>query len=67
MLLICKESVKTDSDILFTKDKEYEFIAVDNRWTRITMKDYNFVGYFKKDDEGFKRWSSQEFKDEYFK
>jgi len=70
MLLKCKENVyawnDVDKDIFFTKGNTYEFIPVDNRWTRVTMKEYNFIGYVKKDDDKFKRWMSKEFKEQYF-
>lgn len=67
MNLKCIDTVTTSFDIiLFTKDKVYEFIPVDNRYTRVTMKHLNFVGYVKKDDEGFKRWMGKEFKEQYF-
>lgn len=67
MNIKCKETIKTSFDNnLFTKDKIYEFIPVDNRYTRVVMKEYNFVGYIKKDDEGYKRWLSKDFKNQYF-
>lgn len=51
---------------LFTKDKVYNFIPVDNRYTRVIMKDYKFIGYVEKDDEGYKRWMGKEFKESNF-
>lgn len=70
MNIKCKENVYAWNDandsIFFTKGKVYEFTPVDNRWTKVTMKDYNFIGYVEKDDEKFKRWMSQEFKEKYF-
>lgn len=70
MNIKCKENVYAWNDvndsIFFTEGKVYEFISVDNRYARVTMKDYNFIGYVKKDDEKFKRWMSQEFKEKYF-
>ena len=63
MKLKCNEVVYSMfKDILFTQDNTYEFMPVDNRFTKIN----NYIGYFLKDDEGFKRWSSKEFKDLYF-
>lgn len=68
MNLKFKEDINDILEIgrLFTKDKIYDFIPVDNRYTRITMKEYNFIGYIKKDDEGYKRWMGKEFKEKYF-
>lgn len=48
-------------DVLFLKDKEYEFIKVDNRFTRVN----GFCGY--SIDEGkYKRWITPEFFNKYF-
>lgn len=64
MKLKCKETVKDsfEMDVLFEKDKEYDFIEVNNKFT----KRNDFIGYFIKDEDGFKRWSTREFKDNYF-
>jgi hypothetical protein len=71
LILICKETIYAwehiKTDTLFTKHKAYEFIPVDNRYTRVTMKEHNLIGYIKKDDEKYKRWISNEFKEQYFK
>lgn len=67
MNIKCKETIKTSfNKTLFTKDKIYEFIPVNNRYTEVIMKEYNFIGYIKKDDEGYKRWLSRDFKKQYF-
>lgn len=63
----CIKTVKSDfNGNIFTKDKVYNFIPVDNRYTRVTMKGYNFIGYIKKDDEGYKRWLGKDFKEQHF-
>lgn len=64
MILICKETIKgiPGEEILFTKNAKYEFVEVDNKYT----KRNNFVGYFVRDDENNKRWCSKKFKEEYF-
>ena len=63
MNLKCKTTVKStpEEDILFTKDKIYNFTPRDNKWT----KSRGFVGYAT-DDENYKRWFSFTFKDTYF-
>lgn len=68
MKILCIKTVMDQfgRNVLFTKGKEYDFVPVDNRYTRVTMKGYNFIGYIKKDDEGYKRWISEKFKNEYF-
>jgi len=67
MKIRCKETINSDFDTtIFTQNKRYEFIPVNNRYTNVTMKDYNFIGYVQKDDEGYKRWLSKDFKDQYF-
>ena len=64
MKLICKETVYSDfKDILFIKDNIYDFEQINNRYSKLNC----YIGYFKKDDEGFKRWNSRQFKEEYFK
>lgn len=65
MILICKETINAWSDgtgRLFTNGIPYDFIPVDNRYT----KQNNFIGYIRKDDEGYKRWLTKEFKEKYF-
>lgn len=67
MNLKCIETINGSfNKSLFTKDTIYEFIPVDNRYTRVIKKEYNFVGYINKDDEGYKRWLSKDFKNKYF-
>lgn len=63
-ILKCKETIKDvyGLSVLFIKGKEYEFVKIENRFT----KQHNFVGYIKKDEEGNKRWITKEFKDSYF-
>ena len=63
MNLKCKIKVKStpEEDILFTKDKIYNFIPRENKWTKLN----GFIGYAK-DDENYKRWFSFTFKDTYF-
>jgi hypothetical protein len=65
-LLKCIKSVMNHNwrlNNLFTKDVEYEFVPVSNRYT----KTHNLIGYVKKDGEGFKRWITEDFKQEHFK
>ncbi|MDU7948715.1 MAG: hypothetical protein E7J31_09765 [Clostridium sp.] len=64
MKVICKETVEDIFGLsrLFTKGVTYEFMPVDNKYSRRN----NFVGYFVKDDEKEKRWSTEQFKSEYF-
>ena len=63
MKLKCKNIATSQfNDILFTQNKVYEFVPVDNKYT----KDKNYIGYINKDNEGLKRWVSKEFLEEYF-
>ena len=63
MKVICKKTVKDIfKSSLFTKGQTYEFIPVDNKYSRQN----NFIGYFVKDDKEDLRWSTAQFKDEYF-
>lgn len=64
MKVVCKETVEDYFGLsrLFTKDLIYEFIPVSNKYS----KKNNFIGYFVKDDEEQKRWSTEQFKNEYF-
>ena len=52
-ILKCKETIKDvyGLSVLFIKGKEYEFVKIENRFT----KQHNLVGYIKKDEEGNKR------------
>lgn len=62
-ILKCKETIKDyNLSVLFIKGKEYEFVKIENRFT----KQHNFAGYIKKDEEGNKRWITKGFKDSYF-
>lgn len=65
MVIICKKTIDAINDRtarLFTAGASYEFIPIDNRYTRVN----NLIGYVKKDDEGYKRWISEDFKKEHF-
>lgn len=63
MIIKCRKTVKDNlKNIIFTKDKTYEFIPVYDKYSRQN----NFIGYFDKDDEQRLRWSTAQFKDEYF-
>lgn len=63
MILVCRKTVTAfKDDKLFTSGCTYEFVPVNNRYTKIN----GFVGYIKKDDEGYKRWLTEDFKKEHF-
>ena len=64
MKVICNKTIKDcfERSKLFTKGLVYEFIPVDNKYS----KRNKFVGYFVKDNESNKRWCTNQFKNEYF-
>lgn len=64
MIVICKETIKDifGLKVLFTKGSTYEFISVNNNYS----KRNEFIGYFVKDNENKKRWSTEKFKNEFF-
>ena len=60
-MLKCQKTVEQHSALgsnIFTEGRLYDFVHVENRFTRMN----NFIGYIKKDDEGYKRWLTNKFK-----
>lgn len=64
MKVICKKTIEDIFGLskLFIEGSTYEFVPVDNKYSRKN----DFVGYFIKDNKGQKRWSTEQFKGEYF-